>query len=339
MLCPNCNSLVNEGSAFCEMCGAPLSGAAATDQSSGAAGTGAQADLSGFDVSTQPQYEPAAQQGQSAYASPQQPYGGPYGGGMPQSQPTPPAYSYGQPQQQGSNTPFVLAIVSLACMLTGILAPVALVLAIVALVMNSKQKKQGIVNTKQTPTNIMSIISIVLSAITLVMFLVAGAAVIAAVESGEFDTTTPSSTTTQNASSTNAASTASSAASTAAGASGAAAGGTIGSASSASATSASSSSSTFAGTWQLDSMLSDGKETSAKDIETMRELGLDVTLELEADGTASFVLFGEPLDGTWSESGGQLNLKLLGEAIPVTYENDLIIIQNDSDLLRFRKAS
>ena len=86
-------------------------------------------------------------------------------------------------------------------------------------------------------------------------------------------------------------------------------------------------------------MLSDGKETSAKDIETMRELGLDVTLELEADGTASFVLFGEPLDGTWSESGGQLNLKLLGEAIPVTYENDLIIIQNDSDLLRFRKAS
>ena len=338
MLCPNCNSLVNEGSSFCEMCGAPLTGADVANPVSGIAGPNSPADLSGFDVSTNPHYEPPAQQEQYAYAPPQQQ---PYGTGMPQGQPTPPTYSYGQPQQQGSNAPFVLAIVSLACMVTGIFAPIALVLAIVALVMNSRQKKQGIVNTKQTPTSVMSIISIVLSAITLVLFLVVGVAAMEAVESGELDPYTSSSTTTHGTTATTTSAAASSAASTAA-----AAGATIDGASSASSNasssssaSAASSSSAFVGTWQLDSMVSDGKETPADDIEMMRELGLDVKLELKADGKASLSLFGGDLDGTWNETGGQLNLKIMGESTPISYEGDLIVIQDGSDMLRFRKAS
>lgn len=403
MLCPNCNSLVKEGAAFCEMCGAPL--ADAQDAT-------ATADLSGFDVSSQSQYtppvqggayEPPAGYGQTAAYEPPAGYGQaqgygqaspydqaqsygqgqgygqaspydqqPYGTGYPGGQPGQQGYSYGTPRQQGSNTPFVLAIVSLVCMLSGFLAPVAVVLAIVALVMNSKQKKQGITNTRQTPTFVMSIISLVLAAITTVILAAATVAVIFAAENGEFDdlyTSSTSTTSTQTTKPSGSSTTGTSATMGASGSSGsssdstsaASAGATDGSASAASTSTSSAAASgaadasaaasgtadasasaaaapSFAGTWQLVSMYSNGQETPEDTIELMREMGLDVTLALNEDGSASLDLFGEEITGTWNASGENLNIELLGEKMPIVYEDGLIVLTDGSDKLRFAKA-
>lgn len=163
MICPYCNAIVSDSQAFCGNCGARLEPS---------------------QPSRSPQYAqpetPSAPDGyttQSGYApSPydQQPYG---------QYPNQP----GSPLQQSvSNTPFGLAIAALVCAVIG-LFPVAVVLAIIALVMNSNQKKAGIYTSKQGPTKIMGILGIIISALWLIAIVLFSAVLVTAVENGALD--------------------------------------------------------------------------------------------------------------------------------------------------------
>ena len=166
MFCPKCGTAVDDTQAFCGNCGASLTAAKAAQTKRAA------------QVAKEAQFAEAAQTtnaGQAAHTT-QSP-------------------SVTQvAQKPASNTPFGLAIAGLVCAVIG-LFPVGAVLSIVALVKNSNQIKAGIVTTKQGPTKVMGVIGVVISAIWLIVSLLFGAALISAVQNGEFSsTTTPSST-------------------------------------------------------------------------------------------------------------------------------------------------
>lgn len=205
----------------------------------------------------------------------------------------------GPTQQPVSNVPFGLAIAGLICAAIGMF-PVGIVLAIIALVMNSNQKKAGLVSTKQGPTKVMGIIGVVVSAVWLLMIILYGAAIIAAVEDGTFDnrsTTTPPSSvsTTTNSNGSVNTSPSSDNATTTSGSSAAAAGSSqydpvaLGS--------------MILGDWELESGNEEGLD--AESLDMMRETGVNVTLAIDVDsvgdhGTFDLVFItGNHHLGTW----------------------------------------
>ena len=165
MICPNCNAEVNELK-FCENCGAALPAPASEQPAQEAQQTAQQVARSVIEPlpAAQPQAQP-----------------------QPQIQPQPqqPQLAYGA-APIGSNAPFVLAIIALVCALL-FLFPISLILAIIALVMNSRQKKRGEASTKRGATTALGVISIVFSILELLFAIAIAGAVWLAYESGDID--------------------------------------------------------------------------------------------------------------------------------------------------------
>ncbi|MBO4352624.1 MAG: zinc-ribbon domain-containing protein [Eggerthellaceae bacterium] len=349
MICPNCNAQVSDTQAFCGNCGAQLTPAQPTydpvSDTQPYENPYQQSYQQPVEVAAEPVASPYTSSpynaSQSPYGAQQNAYSSPYstqGTGQPYSQaPFPPGTYTQPPQQKASDTPFGLSIAGLVCAIIG-LFPLGLIFAIVALVMNSKQKKNGIVSTKQAPTKVMGIIGLVLSIIWTVIAAVFGVALVAAINDGAFDdldvtsnsngsvtistpsgssvnlnsdgsvsTTSPSSGSASTSSSGSSATTSSGAAATA---------GTIGG--STSATSANSD--VICGDWELES--GSDEDLDAETMDMMRELGFNVTLSIDDDGTFEFSLFDESVSGTWKQTGTNAYLfTISGDSITGTYDS------------------
>lgn len=342
MICPNCHAEVNESQAFCGNCGTPLSSARAqTDPfaSSSASGTTQGTQYAGgyqqpVEVVAEP--IPNSAGSQQPYGTPQQPYTSTSqqsGYGTSYQQGPTPYQQGGYGQQPVSNAPFGLAIAALVCSLLG-LFPIGVVLAIVALVMNSNQKKSGVVTTKQTPTFVMSVISLVVSALVALTVFVLGAAVVATMESGNYIESTPSSSLTSNPSTSSSAASTTSSSSSTTSSSAAAATGTLNSNTAAS-------TNAYIGTWELDAIVSDSinEELTSDTLDLMKEMGVEINIIINADGTFSMSVVEESISGTWSEgSGGTLYLTSDGDTIPVTLDGDKLVLTDGNESIIFHRV-
>ena len=56
----------------------------------------------------------------------------------------------------------------------------------------------------------------------------------------------------------------------------------------------------FAGTWELESMKSNGQTFSAEDIAKLKEAGLSIYLTLGEDGNAQLSMYGTPVTAKWT---------------------------------------
>ena len=285
MLCPHCNAEVTEAR-FCENCGATLPVEAAAAPS----------------VQTEQPTSPTVQ--------PQQPAGQTTQPG--DFAPTPPS---APTAPEPSNAPFVLAIIALVTAILG-MAPISIVLAIIALVMNSGQKKRGEFSSKQTPTTVMSVISIVVSVIvTLIIAFVIGIIGVAAVNSGFDDH--DSSTIMMNAPSSSSNSTGTETSTPIA------------------------TTDDLVGKWKLSKLVQNGSATGTDELEMMQSMGLEVSLNLSEDGSATLVLFGAKMEGTWEASDPHAaTLVLVGQRIPCTINADTgeLSFTEGGDELTFAKA-
>lgn len=348
MICPNCHAEVNDSQAFCGNCGTPLAKPEPTAtpyEGNYQQPVEVVAEPIPASASQQPSENP-----QTSYGTAQQPiYGAAYtqqdSQGQYYNQPNFPqgGYSYDhQPQQPVSNTPFGLAIAALVCSLLGIF-PVAIVLAIVALVMNSNQKKSGITSTKQTPTFVMSVISLVVSALVALTVFLFSAAIIASINDGSYVSPSSSQTTTTQSSSSSTTTTSSGAATTASTSS------STSSASSSSTTSATTgtlssgaaaASSNFVGTWEVVSVVSNGNEQITEDVlQLMHDMNVTFDLVINEDGTFSLNLIEETATGTWKElSDGSAGLTIDGETIIITLDgNDKLLMTDGADAIVFQR--
>ncbi len=288
-----------------------------------------------YDATQQQPYTYDATQ-QMPYGSGQADYQVPQGG--PYAPPTGQSYGYAQPpMQEPSKAPFVLSIIALVLSILG-LFPISIVLAIIALVMNSGQKKRGEVSTKQTPTTIMSVISLVFSVLMAIFTAIVGGAIWVAVMNGEFGSSSHSSststvvTTSSSSSSKSSSAASSSAASSSKSASAAS--------SSASAAASAASSSDAVGTWTIDSMEYGGETYTSEELAYLRELDMEVNLVINGDGTVDFEIFGVPESGTWADKGGgTIALTFAGDSTDVIISGDELTMVDGSDKLVFTRKS
>jgi len=363
MICPNCHAEVSDSMKFCENCGSALPASTEQAQnaypsddfqqqgsaqppiqpSSQMRTTDPYADAAHFDQQPTSTYGDAPQFGQpltGEYAETQQfgqqttgygdaPQFGQQVAGQPYAVPTTPTptppgvYAPANTGPQPSITPFVLAIIALVTSLLG-LFPVSIVLAIIALVMNSGQKKRGELSTKQTPTTIMSVISLVISVLMLILTIMIGGLIAAYVASeglGSGSNGTGMSLTSPKSSSDS---------------TGAA--GITGSGSASSAGLNPEIAEKLAGTWKLTGLISNGQASSPEDIELMQNMGLTIELVLNSDGTATFTLFGAKMNGTWESSDGRaVALMIESGRIDATVTGDVLNLVEGTDEMSFTK--
>ena len=95
----------------------------------------------------------------------------------------------------------------------------------------------------------------------------------------------------------------------------------------------------FTGTWNLVEMNQDGQVTGSDDLETLKALGLEVYVNLNEDGTAALVLFGEAMEGTWeatSATAGSITLE--GQQVSMTIEDSKLKFEQEGASLTFEKG-
>lgn len=359
MICPNCNAEISDSMKFCENCGVALPASTTQQPNVAPQGESPYGQPSGEQQFGQQAEQPyGAQQPSEQVYDAQQPAGQPYGANQyGYQQPGQPydAQQYGQqPGQSGaaptppgvyttsygagpavSSTPFVLAIIALVTSLLG-LFPVSLVLAIVALVLNSGQKKRGEFSTKQTPTTVMSIISLVVSVFVLVAAIMLGGMFAAFVAS---EGTSASTSDRPSVSATASSSTKSSSASSASASSSASADGSESAgATAAPASSASEIMDRLVGSWKLTGLTSDGEVANAEDIELMQDVGLTVSLDIKEDGTVDLVLFGVNMSGIWESADGvNVSMRFRGDTMNATVNGTELTLVDGEDRLTFTK--
>lgn len=97
----------------------------------------------------------------------------------------------------------------------------------------------------------------------------------------------------------------------------------------------------LAGTWDLCGITeSDGTVTSAEDIQVLKEHGLEVYLELNADGSGTIVLFGEPLKASWEAQGASSGvLTARDEVMNMTLADGKLSLEQNNMTLEFEKGN
>lgn len=88
------------------------------------------------------------------------------------------------------------------------------------------------------------------------------------------------------------------------------------------------------GTYNLYELQSPTEPVTHESIEMMAMLGLTASMELNADGTGSFVLFGAPIDITWDAK----SITLDGASVPYDYEDGTITLTSGDSKMIFVKA-
>ncbi len=99
------------------------------------------------------------------------------------------------------------------------------------------------------------------------------------------------------------------------------------------------SSGTCVGEWDLVSMSADGESVGAEELAQFEEMGLKISLSVEADGAATLSFFGEDEVGTWSDAPGGCTLKMSAEEIPAKVADGLLSINQDGAEVTFSKAN
>lgn len=96
----------------------------------------------------------------------------------------------------------------------------------------------------------------------------------------------------------------------------------------------------WVGTWDLVEMEQGGEVTGSEDLEMLKSLGLDVYLELKADGTGALVLFGESMDGKWTaKSATEASFEIEGQAVDMKIANDKLTMEQNGSKLTFAKGA
>ena len=90
------------------------------------------------------------------------------------------------------------------------------------------------------------------------------------------------------------------------------------------------------GVWKLVEMTGNDNLMSKEDVEAYEGLGIAMYLKLREDGTAKFSLYGEDMEGTWSEYGIVLDYAWLTYIV----DGDQLIVDNqDGGGMVFRRSS
>ena len=95
----------------------------------------------------------------------------------------------------------------------------------------------------------------------------------------------------------------------------------------------------FVGTWEIESATSQDGDITADDIAALEDLGMNVTLDLDDDGSMLIDVFGEQTTGTWEiKDEHTLTLTVDDEPVDATLEDDLITLSYEGQSMVFEKA-
>lgn len=88
------------------------------------------------------------------------------------------------------------------------------------------------------------------------------------------------------------------------------------------------------GYYELFEMSSGDENYSHEDLESLKSLGLEVTLELREDKTGTLNLFGESMELTYDGK----NMTVDGESAPYSFKDGKITMEQDGEKLVFEKT-
>lgn len=92
----------------------------------------------------------------------------------------------------------------------------------------------------------------------------------------------------------------------------------------------------FTGEWTAESMQQDDEVTTEEDLALFRSIGLDVTLSLRDDLSATYVIFGAESKGTWQpETGTAATLTLSGQDIDLSLQDGKLTMQSNTTTVVF----
>ena len=91
----------------------------------------------------------------------------------------------------------------------------------------------------------------------------------------------------------------------------------------------------IAGTYELTSMSSDSTGDMTEAIETIKALGLSITLELKEDGTGALKMLEQEEPFTYDASKKTMKFSDAEEEIPFKYENKTISFEEDGASMTF----
>ena len=95
----------------------------------------------------------------------------------------------------------------------------------------------------------------------------------------------------------------------------------------------------FVGSWDLYEMEDQSTKTSAEEVETFKQLGLTITLDLNDDGTAALNMFGDAVNGTWeAKARGAAEVVINGDTAPMTLADDILSLELETSKVHLKKA-
>ena len=96
----------------------------------------------------------------------------------------------------------------------------------------------------------------------------------------------------------------------------------------------------FVGSWKLTALTADGEDMSGDDISMLDAFGMSVGLVVADDGTCSFTLFGETMDGTWeAASTSEAKFMFEGETLAASLADGKLSMTADGDAMTFERRS
>ena len=95
----------------------------------------------------------------------------------------------------------------------------------------------------------------------------------------------------------------------------------------------------FQGDWILTSGTVDGQEATEETLAQAQEMGLSVYLQLNEGGSAVLSVLGTNMDGSWTaKDATTVELTFDGSSAEATLEGEELVMQQDGDVLRFKRG-
>lgn len=96
----------------------------------------------------------------------------------------------------------------------------------------------------------------------------------------------------------------------------------------------------FVGTWELSHAEFDEGPVSEEDYDTVAELGMHVTLDLDDSGDILLDAFGSQYEGTWEiKDESTVTVTLDGESVDMPYADDELTLEYQGETMYFEKVS
>ena len=95
----------------------------------------------------------------------------------------------------------------------------------------------------------------------------------------------------------------------------------------------------WVGTWDLVEMEENGEVTGAEDLKQLKDLGLEVYLQLDEDGAGSLVLFGEAMKGAWeAKSATEGVFTIENQTVNMALDGTKLTMEQSGSKLTFEKG-